>query len=308
MFLGSALPSEASHIAIPRRHQVKPKRPLIKSEVYNDDIDIPPPVKKTHSLQNVNHSSEPPPLPERSPPPLPKSRLPTIALNDEYEYPTQNDVSIRTSYEVPSNSRSVALAGMSVDRNLIKHNGEVEETLEIITKNSLYSYEDDHDSFMQKKSAMALSSTNHYEEMSVGDDPSTLILMTQHSLGSEETEKYSDKNLSDYSYAYASTYANDDEFKVNVVKHDLKSISFSEDEVSNPDIVDDDYTDFNDLGYSSQASSIFFGGDLNPLAVRTKTIPLKGNSESDNEDLNPLAARTRTIALKDNQESDEEDC
>ncbi|KAJ8958332.1 hypothetical protein NQ318_017478 [Aromia moschata] len=79
-------------------------------------------------------------------------------------------------------------------------------------------------------------------------------------------------------------YSDDDEeeeeeFKVNVVQHDYnRSYSHSEDERS---YQDEDPMEFMKMGFSSQAASIFFGQDIEPIQPRPRKIMLKETDEDD---------------------------
>nr|CAH7729177.1 unnamed protein product [Callosobruchus chinensis] len=65
----------------------------------------------------------------------------------------------------------------------------------------------------------------------------------------------------------------DEDFKVNVVKHDPEmQYSFSEDELSEDLDAAMDDNDYELIGYSSQAASIFFGGDVPPKPKPRKLL------------------------------------
>ncbi|KAJ8984867.1 hypothetical protein NQ317_002706 [Molorchus minor] len=93
-------------------------------------------------------------------------------------------------------------------------------------------------------------------------------------------QSYPDENFNIDFIPQRKAFDEDDDYKVNVVQHDYERInSYSEDEKSYQDDVS---MDFSQMGFSSQAASIFFGADVEPVQPRPRRIMLK-KDEDENE-------------------------
>ncbi|XP_023021084.2 uncharacterized protein [Leptinotarsa decemlineata] len=107
-------------------------------------------------------------------------------------------------------------------------------------------------------------------------EQSTLISMTQ-----QQPEAENGASIEEDIYGTREDFI--DHYKVNVVQHDTTKIpSFSEDEISY--VEDEGPSNVWSDGFSNQAESIFFQGDMHPTINRPRRVFLQDDEDEDDSD------------------------
>ncbi|KAG5888355.1 hypothetical protein JTB14_020755 [Gonioctena quinquepunctata] len=127
--------------------------------------------------------------------------------------------------------------------------------------------------------SMVSSKNDHRSQ----EDLSPLIFMTGKTAETKDIVEFSDDIYDDLTKDNIYN-KNEDGFKVNIVQHNKnRAYSISEDELSVD--LDDDASKFTTMGYSSQATSIFFGGDMQPTINRPRRVNLKDEEDDDGDEV-----------------------
>ncbi|XP_028129850.2 uncharacterized protein LOC114325901 [Diabrotica virgifera virgifera] len=218
--------------------------------------------KSNNKKSSIEHEYEEP----ISPPPVPHSPPPVLNSPPPNANPRINNVNPLANSRI-NNVKEKRLTPPTED--------------EYYKSNSMYT---------PTKSFNIPYADDDYEEVTPTEEPSTLILMTQHSDSSlasyVKTPNTPENYFKNQSKVFDFPSETEEDFKVNVVNHDLSNY-VSEDELTQDEeeyqTREESASQYPRASYSSQATNLFFG-ESEPVIQRPRKLRLRDVTETDEDD------------------------